>query len=334
MTPTQGVEVAAVAAASAVAVGGIGSVMLRRSRHRSVALSVAVVAVVPAVTVAVAAVAGSVMMFLSSAELGAILLVAGIAGLAGVPVALVLARSEAAHQRAAADRGRERALETSRRELVAWVSHDLRTPLAGIKAMAEAIEDGVAEDRATVTRYCGRIRVEADRLAEMVGDLLELSRISAGALRLSAASVALDDLVRDAVASAEPMARAKGVRLSARADGSPIVADSAELGRVLRNLLVNAIRHTPSDGTVEVTGAVEGTTAYVAVRDSCGGIPAQDLPRVFEVAYRGAAARPPDGGAGLGLAIARGIVHAHAGDIDVENVGNGCRFVVRLPVPG
>jgi len=326
-------QVVAVAAAVAVVVAAVGFAVLARLRRRSVAMSVAVVALVPAATVAAAAVAGSLLMFLSTAQLGAVLVVAVVAGLAGMPVALLLARSEATHQRVAAERERERALETSRRELVSWVSHDLRTPLAGIRAMAEAIEDGVADDAETVERYCRRIRVEADRLAEMIGDLFELSRISAGTLGLSLAQVALADLVADALASAEPMARAKGVRLHGSTDSAvPVTADAAEIGRVLRNLLVNAIRHTPSDGTVEVVGASESGRAYVAVSDSCGGIPESDLGRVFDVAFRGSTARTPDdGGAGLGLAIARGIVEAHDGDIDVSNTGAGCRFVVRLP---
>lgn len=326
-------EVVAVAVGVAVAGAAAGFAVFSRLRKRSVALSVAVVALVPAATVAAAAIAGSLLMFLSTEQLSAVLVVAVVAGLAGIPVALLLARSEAAHQRIAAQREQERLLEASRRELVSWVSHDLRTPLAGIRAMAAAIEDGVADDPETVERYCRRIRVEADRLADMIGDLFELSRISAGELGLSLVRVPLADLVTDTLASAEPMARAKGVRLQGRTDGAgPVAADPAELGRVLRNLLVNAIRHTPSDGTVEVVGTTEQGRAYLAVTDACGGIPEPDLDRVFDVAFRGSAARTPDdGGAGLGLAIARGIVEAHDGDIGVSNTGAGCRFVVRLP---
>ncbi len=329
------VEVVGVAAAVAAAVAAVGLVVLRRFRRRSIALSVAVVALVPAITVAAAAVASGLLMFPSQAQYDVVLLVAVVAGLAGIPVALVLARSEAGHQRLGVEQERERMLESSRRELVAWMSHDLRTPLAGVRAMAEAIEDGVVDDPETVTRYCRRIRVETDRLADMVGDLFELSRISAGALRLSVERVALADLVAEALERAEPMARAKGVQLRGHAETDlPVAADADEIGRVLRNLLVNAIRHTPSDGTVEVVGAADGARAYVAVTDACGGIPDSDLGRVFDVAFRGTAARTPhDGGAGLGLAIARGIVEAHDGEIAVENTENGCRFVVRLPLP-
>jgi signal transduction histidine kinase len=241
----------------------------------------------------------------------------------------------AAHERLAQARTRERALEASRRELVAWVSHDLRTPLAGLRAMAEALEDQVVVDPATVSTYHTQIRREVDRLSVMIDDLFELSRIHAGALRLSRRLVGLEDLVAEVLASAEPVARSKGVRLAGSAvRGMPIYVDSAEFGRALRNLVINAIRHTPSDGTVEVLGDVQDGMARFSVSDACGGIPPGDLPRVFDVAFRGESARTPgpQEGAGLGLSIARGIVEAHAGQIAVRNAGPGCQFVIRLPL--
>ena len=155
----------------------------------------------------------------------------------------------AAHERLAQARSRERALEASRRELVAWVSHDLRTPLAGLRAMAEALEDQVVVDPREVNQYHSQIRREVDRLTVMIDDLFELSRIHAGALRLSKRMVGLEDLVAEVVASAEPVARAKGVRLTGAAvRGMPVYVDAAEMGRALRNLVTNAIRHTPPDG--------------------------------------------------------------------------------------
>ncbi|MGH3098394.1 MAG: sensor histidine kinase [Streptosporangiales bacterium] len=231
-------------------------------------------------------------------------------------------------------RAREDALEASRRDLVAWVSHDLRTPLAGIRAMAEALEDGLAESPETAHRYYREIGAETDRLAGMVQDLFELSRIHTGALRLSLQRVGLDDLVTEAVTSVEPVADANGVRVcGTAAPHVPVRVDAAQMGRVLRNLLINAIRHTPSDGSVEVAGTVEEGLACVAVSDTCGGIPDDDLPKVFDIAFRGESARTPtSAGGGLGLAIARGIVEAHAGGIGVQNTGPGCRFLVRLPL--
>ncbi len=240
-----------------------------------------------------------------------------------------------AHERLAKARTRERALEASRRELVAWVSHDLRTPLAGLRAMAEALEDQVVVDPREVSQYHSQIRREVDRLTLMIDDLFELSRIHAGALRLSKRMVGLEDLVAEVVASAEPVARAEGIRLSGAAvRGMPVFVDTAEMGRALRNLVTNAIRHTPSDGGVDVLAEVQNGMACVSVSDACGGIPPGDLPRVFDVAFRGESARTPgpQEGAGLGLSIARGIVEAHSGQIAVRNAGPGCQFLIRLPL--
>ena len=185
----------------------------------------------------------------------------------------------AAHERLAKARTRERALEASRRELVAWVSHDLRTPLAGLRAMAEALEDQVVIDPREVSQYHSQIRRETDRLTAMIDDLFELSRIHAGALRLSRRMVGLEDLVAEVVASAEPVARAKGIRLTGAAvRGMPVFVDSAEMGRALRNLVTNAIRHTPPDGVVEVLAEIQSGMACVSVSDACGGIPPGTCP--------------------------------------------------------
>jgi signal transduction histidine kinase len=240
-----------------------------------------------------------------------------------------------AHDRLGQARAREQALEASRRELVAWVSHDLRTPLAGLRAMAEALEDQVVVDPREVSHYHSQIRRETNRLSAMIDDLFELSKIHAGTLRLSPRLVGLEDLVAEVVASAEPVARAKGIRLTGSAvRGMPVFIDTAEMGRAVRNLVTNAIRHTSYDGTIEVLGEIQAGLACVSVADECGGIPPGDLPRVFDVAFRGESARTPDpsGGAGLGLSIARGIVEAHSGQISVRNTGPGCQFVIKLPL--
>jgi signal transduction histidine kinase len=242
---------------------------------------------------------------------------------------------ETAHERLGKSRTRERALEASRRELVAWVSHDLRTPLAGLRAMAEALEDQVVTDPRTVNQYHSQIRRETDRLSSMIDDLFELSRIHAGTLRLNRRVTGLEELVAEVVASAEPVARAKGIRLTGSAvRGMPVFIDPAEMGRAVRNLVINAIRHTGPEGMVEVVGEIVSGKACVSVTDACGGIPPEDLPRVFDVAFRGESARTPgpQEGAGLGLSIARGIVEAHTGQIAVRNVGPGCQFVIRVPL--
>lgn len=235
-------------------------------------------------------------------------------------------------------RDREERLENSRRELISWVSHDLRSPLAGTRAMAEALEDGIADDPA---RYHRQIRAEVDRMARMVDDLFELSRIHAGNLELHREQVLLGDLISEALASADPVARARGVRLGGSTEERiEVVADAAEMSRVLSNLVMNAIRHTPADGVVHVAGRAGPGSVEVAVTDSCGGLPDDDLARVFDVSWQRSRARTPDAapafgsGAGLGLAIVRGIIEAHAGTITVANQPPGCRFLVRLPAPG
>jgi signal transduction histidine kinase len=228
-------------------------------------------------------------------------------------------------------RERERRMELSRRQLVAWVSHDLRTPLAGLRAMAEALEDGIAADPG---RYHRQIRAEVTRLSGMVEDLFELSRIESGTLGLSLDRIEIDDLISDTVASMEPLARERRIRLTGQAGSSLLIeADARELSRALANLLTNAIRHTPEYGDVQVRAAAESGSVLLTVADACGGIPEADLASVFDLAWRGTKARTPtaNGGAGLGLAIVRGIVDAHRGQVSVVNTGVGCRFEVRLP---
>jgi signal transduction histidine kinase len=240
-----------------------------------------------------------------------------------------------AHERLGKARAREQALEASRRELVAWVSHDLRTPLAGLRAMAEALEDQVVTDPREMNQYHSQIRRETDRLSSMIDDLFELSRIHAGTLRLNRKVVGLEELIAEVIASTEPVARGKGIRLTGSAmRGMAVFIDSAEMGRAVRNLVTNAIRHTSPDGIVEVIGEIVGGMACVSVADACGGIPPEDLPRVFDVAFRGESARTPgpQQGGGLGLSIARGIVEAHSGQIAVRNTGPGCQFVIRVPL--
>ncbi len=233
-------------------------------------------------------------------------------------------------------RAREVALEDSRRELVSWVSHDLRTPLAGLRAMTEALEDGLADDPA---RYHTQMRAEVDRMVRMVDDLFELSQIHAGVLALSLQTVAVGDLVSETIAGADPVARAREVRLGGAVDEGVLVrADPAQLSRVIANLVMNAIRHTPAGGNVEILGRSLPAVTELSVSDGCGGIPEPDLDRVFDVAWRGNHARTPDSrsvdsgsGAGLGLAIVKGIVEAHDGTVTVQNESHGCRFLVRLP---
>ncbi|WP_082114643.1 sensor histidine kinase [Lentzea aerocolonigenes] len=264
--------------------------------------------------------------FMFTPMLNAALMACAVVAVVTVPFSIMLGRAIARRTMW------EREAEAARRQLVAWISHDLRTPLAGIRAMTEALEDGVVSEPGEVAVYAKQIAQEADHLSKLVDDLFELSRITAGALKLALHDVALADVVSDVVAASRPVAQLRGVELRADAREWPVVRGSdPELMRVVRNLVSNAIRHTPEGGTVAVQVDVDGGEAVVRVDDACGGIPADVLPHVFDVGFRGSPARNPSG-AGLGLAIARGLVDAHDGTIAVQNQGPGCRFEVRLPL--
>jgi len=323
-----------------LAAGLIGSIVVWLVRGRSAVTAMTTTVLVAVVAAVTGVFVAAQRMFISTHDAAVLAAIVATAAAVGTLCALVVGRRVARlvehHALAAADRERERALEASRRELVEWMSHDLRSPLAGIRAMVEALEDGVVADAPTVAAYYRDIRHETNRLTSMVEDLFELSRMHSGRLMLRRQRVTLADIVAQAVPAAAPLSAARGVRLVGDAPDVEVDVDVREVTRVLTNLLANAIRHTPDGGAVRILGGCTGADAYLAVEDECGGIPEADLPRVFEVAFRGSPARTPgsDEGAGLGLAIARGIVDAHGGGIDVRNIEGGCRFTVRFRASG
>ncbi|MGI8528651.1 MAG: sensor histidine kinase [Geodermatophilaceae bacterium] len=328
----------AIALVCGVAVAGVGLLVLARLRGRSIAASLSAVVAVAVSTMILSLLVANRAMVISTIDAPRLAVIVLVAGAISLACALWLGRRLAADSMWAAEmRERERKMEASRLELIAWISHDLRTPLAGMRAMTEALEDSVVSDPATVQEYHRRMRQETDRMTRLVEDLFQLSRINAGALRLTLEQVSLRDIVSDAVSAASPIAAAKGVELVADPTALPVVLGSEpELNRVVRNLLVNAIRHSPPGEPVTVHGGEDGEHVWLSVCDACGGIPDDDLDRVFDVAFRGESARTPaaDGtaGGGLGLAIARGFVEAHQGSIAVRNEGPGCRFELRFPV--
>ena len=229
---------------------------------------------------------------------------------------------------------REGEMEKARRDLVAAVSHDLRTPLASTRALIEALADGVAADPETERRYLSSASRELTHLSRLVDDLFELARIDAGVLQLTLEEASLHDLISDTISSFQPQAEQKGVRLVGEVSGNvdPVLANPPRLQRVLHNLVSNALRHTPADGTVALRATPEGEVVRVEVADTGEGIVGEDLPHIFERSFRGERSRTrpeKDGtpGAGLGLAIARGLVEAHGGTMDVESErGRGARF--------
>lgn len=334
-------------------IGGLGWLLLRRSMSLRLAVLVPPLAAMAAVVTSV--LVSTRAMYLTGEQTSLVLAACAGGGLVGLVTAVLLARRVRRLEQAVAEERSARAAsehaEQVRRQLVASLTHDLRTPLAGIRAMAEALEDGLVD---ADDDYLRRIREEVDRTTVMVDDLFELARLQAGLSTLSPDAVGLGDAVEQVVDRLSPLATARGVALTIEqaAPGLTVSADAEALQRVLTNLVVNAVRATDrarTDGrtdrttTATVPAVVVRTgldsagptpaSAIVQVDDSCGGIAEDDLLHVFEAGWRGQSARTPDGsGAGLGLAIVRELVEAQGGSVSVTNTTRGCRFELSLPV--
>jgi len=228
-------------------------------------------------------------------------------------------------------RRRERESESRRRDLVAAVSHDLRTPLAGLRAMVEAVEDGVVDDPQDLRRYTREMLRAVGALTTLVDDLFELSQLDGEAIRAEARRARLADVVASALAAVEPQRLTKGVSVETHLADAAAEPCSPRVTRVLQNLIQNAIRHTPADGSVRVEARRSVGRVEIAVSDTGDGIPPEALDRVFEPLWRGDPARSGPG-AGLGLALAKRLVEAMGGDISVESrPREGSRFAVLLP---
>lgn len=231
---------------------------------------------------------------------------------------------------------RQRELEQARRDLIAAVSHDLRTPLTSIQAMVEALADDVVTDPATVQRYYGAIRSQIGNLAGLINDLFELAQLETGQVELMLEPVNLNDLLSDVLETMQAQAGTKGVSLKGIfSEDLPIIkGELAKIQRVMYNLVQNAIRHTPAGGSISLATRLAPEGVNVEVADTGEGITPEDLPYIFEQFFRGEKSRSREtGGAGLGLAIAKRIVEAHQGRIWVESqVGQGTRFSFVLPI--
>jgi len=239
--------------------------------------------------------------------------------IAGAALAAALAARLAMEERS------RREIDEARRQLVAAASHDLRTPLASLRLLVESIDDGVVTGE-TRDRYLSEIRTHVGVLSDLIDDLFELSRIEAGDISWTMRQVELGDLIGDTVAAMRAPAAERGVKISAELPPGEVLAraNAEKVQRVLFNLIQNAIRHTPADGSVTVRAHTEPGGVEVEVADEGEGIAAGDGERVFEAFYRGDAARGEDG-AGLGLAISRAIVEAHGGRIWLDGEGPGTR---------
>lgn len=350
---------------------GAAAIVMQLNRRGSIGTQVSVLICATIVAIVASTVAISVEMYLSSHDLQVLLSVIVISALMAALAASFmlrrLRRSLARLQRAAqqigsgeivtadvessrefadlssqlaqssaqlaAARAEVEQLDHSRRQLVAWVSHDLRTPLAGMRAMAEALEEGVVDDPA---EYIRQIRDQVDAVNGMVDGLFELSKIQSGMLKLSKEPVVLLDLVSDVVSEMRALAATRGITIThAEMTDQVLHADAGELSRVIANLLVNSIRHAPENSEIQVSAhRLDDDRIVLTVLDQGPGVQSQDLGRMFEMGWRGTVARTPEdggAGAGIGLAIVRGIVEAHGGQVSAAHVPGGFRLDVTLP---
>ncbi|WP_396915811.1 sensor histidine kinase [Mycolicibacterium sp.] len=314
-----------------------GAIAIRLARNWSLAVSMVALVLIPTLATFTGVLGASGFMITETFQRTAVVLV--IVAVVTIPAAVMLARYQARRTVWEQEiRESERAAEHSRRQLVAFVSHDLRTPLAGIRAVSEAIADGVVSDE-EVRLHAKHIEQESIRLSEMVDDLFEMSKINAGAVQPAHEQVALDEVVDDVLAAHRIAAERAGVALKAELPTEPVrvVGSDRALVRVLSNLVANAIAHTPDGGVVTLTVGSDDTGAWARVDDTGVGIDEADLPRVFDIAYRGSNGRVPradsslPSGSGLGLAIAAGLVAAHGGSLSAHKLAAGARFEVRLP---
>ena len=247
---------------------------------------------------------------------------------------LAVTFNQMAEQLHAADQ-KQRELEGLRRDLIAWVSHDLQTPLTSMRAILEALSDGIVDDPETIKRYLNTAQRDVRSLSALIDDLFQMAQLDAGGFPLHRIPTSLNDLVSDTLESFTQLAKQQNITLEGQveSDVDPVFMDTQAIGRVLNNLISNALRHTPPEGRVSVWVRRTGPRVEVTVSDTGEGIRAEDIPHIFERFYRGEKSRNRGtGGAGLGLAIARGIVRAHGGDIWIESkVGKGTQFTFHIP---
>lgn len=331
MTPLASSLTWAVLATAGVGLVGWAVVRSALDRHVAAAPTAALLVTVGSMTAGVIA-AGSAML-LGPGQLRTLGIVLAVSGCIALGLGFMLGRSIAATQRQAAEQAELQRIaaqrDADRRESMAWISHDLRSPLARMRAMAEAMSDGIGGGP---DHYLPMMSREITLMTAMVDDLLTVSRLQlAGTAKRERFDVA--DIVSDAIAAAQPLGAQAGILVTGKGEaGVDVNADAAALTRAVTNLVENALRHTHAGGTVVVSSQGEGREVGISVTDECGGIDPEQVQRIFEPGWRADSARQQDSaGAGLGLTIVAAVAAAHHGRVDVRNTGTGCTFTLHLP---
>lgn len=361
-----------IACSAVVAV--IALLVLRLLRRRTTTAQLLIVACAGTAAMAASVLAISIEMYISEHDLTVLVVVIGVSLALGLVVAWIVARAAraslgrfsaslervgggavvdaepsgwgelddlsaqlaAVSQKVEAARAELEQLDSARRRFFAWISHDLRTPLTAVRALAETVEEGAAD---APERFAGEVRAQVETMSRMVDDLFELSKLTSGAVQVRTEQVGLRDVVSDAVADVRAAAERRGLRIVERGiAGQVLWADPHQLGRIVVNLLANAIRHAPS-GTDIVISATEADRhrLVLGILDHGAGVAVEDLDRMFDVGWRADPARATtvddlvSSGAGLGLSIARGLARAHGGDVVAELTAEGFRMNVLLP---
>ncbi|UCD43055.1 MAG: HAMP domain-containing histidine kinase, partial [Chloroflexota bacterium] len=229
---------------------------------------------------------------------------------------------------------KQKELDLLRRELIAWIGHDLQTPLTSISAIIEALADGIVEDGETELRYYNTARKNISSLSHLIDDMFQMAQIDTGGLELNLESVSIGDLISDTLESFNELAKRREITLkgSVSDDLGEVQVDARRINRVLNNLVDNALKHTPNQGLVEVRANSTIQGIVVDVIDNGEGISEEDLPYIFDLFYRGDISnRRSVSGTGLGLAISKGIIDAHGGKIEVQSQPGRTKFTFFIP---
>ncbi|WP_166985297.1 sensor histidine kinase [Canibacter zhoujuaniae] len=325
---------------TALITGGLSAGIVVLVGKRSLRLALLLAPLVSLLSVGAGLIVGVDRMLIQGSMTSILLILGGatpVAIVSGAFAAHRVAKQLEHNEKALAEERAARELTESRREMMAWMSHDIRTPIAGIRAMAEALSDGMASDPEA---YYREILSQAERTSDMVSDLMSLANLEQSIQGMQREPVDMADVVSDLVMGLRPLTQERHITLTGSAEAvegsAEVLGDASLLSRAVQNLLVNAITYSEAEGTVSVRVRANDAAVEVCVTDSCGGLAAEHIDRMTEPGWRGDLARTPSTssgspGSGLGLAIAKQIVTGHGGELRIVNAGEGCAVTLALP---